>query len=214
MNPKQSNTLHIEMVGEELSVYDWKRLQMHSLSPTAAKVFALCDGKTSPAEISTRADLPEELVWQALDELNKANLLQSQMALPASMSRRQFLKLGSAAAAAAIVSIALPRPAAAQSVTCTTHTEQASAINGQTFQSLPVGATGQPPSQNILSTMTATGSGTVGGVQTNSGTFTTDASGTVTSAVDFGVASGFVAGDTLRFDASGTMNGCDIIEVI
>lgn len=114
-NPKQSKTLHIEMLGEELSVYDWKRQQMHSLNSTAAKVFALCDGNNSPAQMAIRLAMPEAAIWQALDELSKANLLQAPAAAPSDMSRRSFLKLGGAVAAAAIVSIMLPSPAAAQS---------------------------------------------------------------------------------------------------
>jgi hypothetical protein len=114
-NPKQSKTLHIEMLGEELSVYDWKRLKMHSLNPTATKVFALCDGTNSPAQMAARLTMPEAAIWQALDELSKAHLLQAPAAAPSDMSRRQFLKLGGAVAAAAIVSIVVPHPVAAQS---------------------------------------------------------------------------------------------------
>jgi len=114
-NPKQSKTLHVESLNDELSVYDWKRQQMHSLNSTAAKVFALCDGKNSPAQMAARLAMPEAVIWQALDELNKANVLQAPAAAPSDMSRRQVLKLGGAVAAAAIVSIVVPRPVAAQS---------------------------------------------------------------------------------------------------
>ena len=121
-NPKQSKTLHIETLGEELSVYDWKRLQMHSLNPTAAKVFVLCDGTNSPAAMAIRLAMPEAGIWQALTELEKANLLQVEAEKAfwqKDISRRQFLKAGSAVAAAAIVSIMLPSPAAAQSAPAT-----------------------------------------------------------------------------------------------
>ena len=121
-NPKQSKTLHIETLGEELSVYDWKRLQMHSLNPTAASVFELCDGVTSPEKMAAKLDAPKELIWQSLAELEKANLLQVEAEKAfwqKDISRRQFLKAGSAVAAAAIVSIMLPSPAAAQSAPAT-----------------------------------------------------------------------------------------------
>ena len=117
-NPKKSPTLHIETLNDELSVYDWQRLQMHSLNPTAAKVFELCDGQTSPAQMAKRLDAPEAVVWQSLDELGRAHLLSDVPEKPASyqnMTRQQFLKLGGAVALASIVSIVVPRPAAAQS---------------------------------------------------------------------------------------------------
>ncbi|NOY99817.1 MAG: PqqD family peptide modification chaperone [Chloroflexi bacterium] len=118
-HPKKSQTLHVENVGEELSVYDWQRQQMHSLNPTAASVFELCDGETSPEEMAENLDAPKELIWQSLGELEKAKLLEVEAEKPSwheqSISRRQFLKVGSAVAAAAIVSIMLPSPAAAQS---------------------------------------------------------------------------------------------------
>jgi len=116
-HPRRSQTVHIETLGDELSVYDWQRLQMHSLNPTAAQVFEMCDGKTSPEQMAARLDTPhaEIVVWQSLDELGKANLLQEPLVRPGGMSRRDFVKLGSAVALASIVSIVVPRPAAAQS---------------------------------------------------------------------------------------------------
>ncbi|MBC8330620.1 MAG: PqqD family protein [Anaerolineae bacterium] len=117
-NPQKAQTLHIETLNDELSVYDWQRLQMHSLNPTAAKVFELCDGQTSPAQMAKRLEAPEAVVWQSLDELGNAHLLSDVPEKPAqyqSMTRQQFLKLGGAVALASIVSIVVPRPAAAQS---------------------------------------------------------------------------------------------------
>jgi len=117
IKPKQSQTVHIEILGDELSVYDWQHLQMHSLNPTAARVFEMCDGQTSPEQIATRLDTPhaEIVVWQSLDELGKANLLQEPLVSPRGMSRRDFIKVGSAVALASIVSIIVPRPALARS---------------------------------------------------------------------------------------------------
>ncbi len=113
-NPKQSQTLHIEPLGDELSIYDWQRLQMHSLNPTAARVFELCDGQTSPTQMAKRLDAPEAVVWQSLEELGKASLLQTPIVIPRGVTRQQFLKVGGAIALASIVSIVVPRPAAAQ----------------------------------------------------------------------------------------------------
>ncbi len=116
-NPKKSQTLHIETLNDELSIYDWQRLQMHSLNPTASAVFEMCDGETSPAQMAKRLEAPEAVVWQSLDELGNAHLLSEAPEKPAQyqgMTRQQFLKLGGAVALASIVSIVVPRPAAAQ----------------------------------------------------------------------------------------------------
>ncbi len=83
--PKQSETLHVETLNDELCLYDWQRKEVHALNPTAAKVWQMCDGQTSPQQMATqlRPDLPneldtaraEELVWISLRQLEKANLL-------------------------------------------------------------------------------------------------------------------------------------------
>ena len=52
MYPQQSRTTHTEQLGDEASVYDWARAQVHALNPTAARVWRLCDGATSPEAIA------------------------------------------------------------------------------------------------------------------------------------------------------------------
>ena len=52
MYPRQSPTTHTEQPGDEASVYDWARAQVHALNPTAARVWRLCDGATSPDAIA------------------------------------------------------------------------------------------------------------------------------------------------------------------
>ena len=52
MYPRQSPTTHTEQLGDEASVYDWARAQVHALNPTAARVWRLCDGATSPDAIA------------------------------------------------------------------------------------------------------------------------------------------------------------------
>ncbi len=48
MYPRQSPTTHTEQLGDEVAVYDRARAQVHALNPTAARVWRLCDGATSP----------------------------------------------------------------------------------------------------------------------------------------------------------------------
>jgi hypothetical protein len=127
--PKQSQTVHVETLDKELSVYDWQRSQMHSLNPTAAAVWRMCDGKTSPDQMAAQlsdkltAELDETqaeaLVWKSLEALGKAHLLEGEVVKPAaheSMTRRKFVQLGAAVALPVIVSMVAPYPAAAQSV--------------------------------------------------------------------------------------------------
>jgi hypothetical protein len=110
-----------------LMVYDQERHEAHSLNQTAALVWRRCDGKTSvpelaamlPQELNLPAD--EELIWLALQRLQKAHLLQHPLHRPAetaAISRREAIrKLGKVGAAAALVplvtTIASP-PASAQ----------------------------------------------------------------------------------------------------
>ena len=55
MYPRQSPTTHTEQLGDEASVYDWARAQVHALNPTAARVWRQCDGATSPDAIAAVA---------------------------------------------------------------------------------------------------------------------------------------------------------------
>jgi hypothetical protein len=111
-----------------MMVYDEKRGQAHSLNQTAALVWRHCDGKTSVPEMAAlllQLCLPadEELVWLALDRLEKANLLQGELARPADTartSRRAVIrKLGLAGGLVALLplvdSLVAPKPAAAAS---------------------------------------------------------------------------------------------------
>ena len=47
MYPRRSPTTHTEQLGDEASVYDYARGQVHALNPTAARVWRQCDGATS-----------------------------------------------------------------------------------------------------------------------------------------------------------------------
>ncbi|MFZ5916045.1 MAG: PqqD family peptide modification chaperone [Chloroflexota bacterium] len=127
--PKQSKTIHVEMLNDELCLYDWQRKEVHALNPTAATVWQLCDGQTSPQQMAGQlkgdlnAEQAEALVWASLEQLREAHLLESEIARPDGrpiLTRRQALKvLGGAAAGAALLpvvsSIVAPTPVEAQS---------------------------------------------------------------------------------------------------
>ena len=82
MHPRQSSTTHTEQLGEEASVYDWARAQVHALNPTAARVWRLCDGATSPDAIAAalRAEMgipeAEAVVDLTLAQFARLHLLE------------------------------------------------------------------------------------------------------------------------------------------
>lgn len=118
--------LVIDELPDEVLVYDLDRHKAHCLNRTAAMVWRQCDGKTSPPEIARRLqqelDQPfnEDLVWLALRQLDKIQLLEKPIVLPtqfAGMSRREMVRaLGIAAAVPLVTSILAPT--AAEAATC------------------------------------------------------------------------------------------------
>ena len=125
MYPRQSPTTHTEQLGDEASVYDWARAQVHALNPTAARVWRQCDGATSPdaiaAALRAETGIPEAdaVVDLTLAQLARVHLLElpveSRGDRPAT-TRRWLLGRGVAAAMLpAIYSIVAPSPVEAQS---------------------------------------------------------------------------------------------------
>ena len=122
--PKRGATTHVETLHDELCIYEWTTKTVHALNPAAARVWEMCDGRTSVEEMiaAVRADVEpsgaEAIVQQALREFARAGLLERDTvaALPAELSRRALLRrIGAAAAIPIVTSIAAPAPLAAQS---------------------------------------------------------------------------------------------------
>ena len=124
--PRQSPTTHTEQLGDEASVYDWARAQVHALNPTAAWVWRLCDGATSRDAIAAalRRDMgipeAEAVVDLTLKQLARVHLLELPVGPRGDRSattRRWLLGRGVAAAMLpAIYSIVAPSPVDAQSL--------------------------------------------------------------------------------------------------
>lgn len=115
-----------EVEGETL-VYDLTTDKAHCLNDTAARVWKNCDGRKSVSEISevlsteSKTEVKNEVVWLALDQLEKCKLLDEAPVRPgflAGMTRRQMVaRLGIAAVALpAIVAIVAPEAKAQGSV--------------------------------------------------------------------------------------------------
>lgn len=126
--PQARNDLLIQEIDEEVLVYHAGLGQAHCLNATAAEVWALCDGQTTVEDLAKKLQtkmsgpVNEEIVWLALEHLQKARLLTAAVPprAPQRMTRRSLMqKLAFAAVAVPLVSTILaPLPAAAASGIC------------------------------------------------------------------------------------------------
>jgi hypothetical protein len=124
LSKKQS--MVVEPMADEVLIYDTAKNKLHVLSPVAAAVWQHCDGQTTiPAmaaklTVSTDSQNKENIVWLALEELEKSGLLQTRLSLPSDqLSRRAMLRKAAVATALAlpfISTLTAPSPAHAQSV--------------------------------------------------------------------------------------------------
>lgn len=98
-------------------VYDFQRHKAHCLNPTAFAVFRLADGTRTPRQIAAAlAGSSERTVWNALDQLDAAHLLETPIPQRVDRDRRRVLKkLAISIAAPAVWSILAPTPAYAAS---------------------------------------------------------------------------------------------------
>jgi hypothetical protein len=132
----RTESLIVKEVDGETLVYDLTNDKAHCLNDTAARVWKNCDGRKTVSEISealsaeSNTSVKDEVVWLALDQLEKFKLLAAAPAKPgflAGMTRRQMVaRLGIAAVALpAIVSLVVPVAQAQGSVqpvfTCCTN---------------------------------------------------------------------------------------------
>lgn len=85
--------LLVQELPDELLVYDLERHKAHCLNSTAAFIWKHCDGRTSAARMaellakSLGASVDEDVVWCALNQLEKDKLLEESLAWPAGMER-------------------------------------------------------------------------------------------------------------------------------
>ena len=83
-------SLIVKEVDGEILVYDLQTDKAHCLNDTAARVWKNCDGRKSVSEISevlsaeSNTSVKDEVVWLALDQLEKFKLLEETPARPGS----------------------------------------------------------------------------------------------------------------------------------
>jgi hypothetical protein len=117
-------------VADELLVYDLDRCKAHCLNSTAALVWGRCDGRTSVSEI-TRAlnsaygvTLDNDVVWFALEQLERARLIQIDLAHgrrtgSAKLTRRELIKRAGASAATGLPLVSsIITPTAVEAASC------------------------------------------------------------------------------------------------
>jgi len=119
---KRQSKLIVRKLESELLVYDLKRDKAICLNESAAAVWALCDGQSSVREMARKSKLDERVVWCALEQLDRHQLLEETLVIPestAGVTRRQQLKrLGQVAAVAIPLVTAVTAPSAADASTC------------------------------------------------------------------------------------------------
>lgn len=133
MNPHaRKESLLVEELSDETLVYDLDRHKAHCLNPTAAFVWQHCDGQTSVGELAgllqDELGIPanEEVVWLALDRLEKVHLLQERgqhgTETPRYSRRQLVTRLGQIGIALPMI-VSIVSPLAAAAVSCVTLAE-------------------------------------------------------------------------------------------
>lgn len=119
---RKENIVVQEMDGEVL-IYDLKKNRAFCLNKTSALVWQACDGKRTIADINNwlgkqlNSQTDEDVVWLALDQLSKENLIEDQIKLEnhTGLPRREAIKrIGAASLIALPLIHSLAAPTAAQ----------------------------------------------------------------------------------------------------
>jgi hypothetical protein len=121
----RKDELVIQEVEGETLVYDLKSHKAHCLNRTAALVWKHCDRNQTVDEVARRvalelkAPVSREVVWLAIDQLEKLGLLEGSMKRANAVSRRELVRrIGITAAVALPLVTSIIAPTAAQAATC------------------------------------------------------------------------------------------------
>lgn len=141
MTPKaRSERLVIERLPDETLVYDLDRDRAHCLNRTATLVWDSCNGRTTVSQLVVKLrrevgkTANEDMVWLALNHLDRARLLETRLASRdrSSIARREVLrKMGKAAIVSLPVVLSIIAPTAAQAGSCVPTTDCKLRVSGQ-----------------------------------------------------------------------------------
>lgn len=91
--PARQERLVVQELPDEVLIYDLDSDKAHCLNQTAAFVWKQCDGRTTLSEVRKRfeetfgATADDAIIWLALDQLEKFDLLQERITRPAGLTR-------------------------------------------------------------------------------------------------------------------------------
>ena len=125
----------VQEIGDETIIYDEQRDHVHRLNQTAAMVWRHCDGRHTVAALvgalqgEVATPVTEDMVWLALDRLEKEHLLQTPLARveeAGRVTRRQVLRKAALVGGVSLLlpvvqSMVAPTPAMAASTNCAGH---------------------------------------------------------------------------------------------
>lgn len=161
----KKDDLVIQEVDGEVLVYDLSANKAVCLNQTSALVWQNCDGKKNAIEIAgeiskkLNTNVSEEMIWFAVNQLNKENLLKPKADYTdkfSGLSRREVIKkigLGTMIAIPVVSSLMAPEAAFAQS-TCNTGAACTCTIDGMTAgQGQPCAAVGVGGCSNMSTCM-------------------------------------------------------------
>jgi hypothetical protein len=113
----------VQHSGKEILIYDLLTNKAYALNETSAIIYQAYNGKTSLEELKSYTNFTDDIIFLALDDLRKENLIQGDSVnYFAELSRREIVrKIGFASLIALpiISSLVAPPAASAASVTCT-----------------------------------------------------------------------------------------------
>ena len=122
MPKSRVSNLVVQSIGNETLVYDLSKNKAMSLNETCSIAWKYCDGKTHINEIIDKHNLHKEIIYIALDELQKRDLIQGKKErfIPNNkFERRRFLiKAGAVAAVSLPVISAVVAPLAVSAQSC------------------------------------------------------------------------------------------------
>jgi len=134
----RTNDIVVQEVNGEVLIYDLSADKAFCLNETSALIWAACDGTRNVSEIgeyaSSKLNAPanDDLIWLALDQLNREKLLTNapaELEKFSGVSRREMIKkvgLGTAIALPIVASLIAPTAAMAQSASCAAPTNRPS----------------------------------------------------------------------------------------
>ena len=126
----RKDDLVVQEVPDETLVYDLKSHRAHCLNRTAAMVWKHCDGRRTVAQIirhlerALNSPVSPEMVWHALNQLEKSGLLEERLRASqgvARISRRELVRrlcISTTIAVPLVTSIIAPTAVQAATVTC------------------------------------------------------------------------------------------------